>query len=324
MMFATPVRTRAWSSTTRTRRLGGGGHRGLRGHHDGSPAATDALGQELGDRERRRLPGEDDFGAGTRRGHDGQRGADAIGALLHARHAEAASRGVPWRCRARRRRPTAGSRSSGRLRRGSLMRRARAWRTAFGQRFLRDAENLAIGAARERRQVGDRSARSGRRCRAARARPCRSSAAATSSTCSCGRSAQTERRASTMCVRARSTAVSMLRATAGGSARRGALRPLQLHQDGGEALRQRVVDVAGEAVALLEHGLPARLGPALFGELALMQRQRRLPRHRVEQRAVPGAIAERHAAATTARTIRGCASAGRAARRAPSRCRSRR
>ena len=40
----------------------------------------------------------------------------------------------------------------------------------------------------------------------------------------CGRSAQTERRASTMCVRARSTAVSMLRATAGGSDAGGSLR----------------------------------------------------------------------------------------------------
>ena len=46
----------------------------------------------------------------------------------------------------------------------------------------------------------------------------RSSAATTSSTGSCGRSAQTDRRASTMWVRARSTAVSMPRATAGGSA----------------------------------------------------------------------------------------------------------
>ena len=85
----------------------------------------------------------------------------------------------------------------------------------------------------------------------------------------------------------------MLCAIDGGSARGRALRRLQLHQDGGEALRQRVVDVAGQAVALFEDGLSPRLGTALFGELALMERQRRLPRHCVEQRAMPGAIAER-------------------------------
>ena len=80
--------------------------------------------------------------------------------------------------------------------------------------------------------------------------------------------------------------------------RRGSLGALQLHQDGGEALRERVVDVARQAVALFEHGLTARLGLALFGELALMERERRLARHRVEQRAVPRAtVAERHASA---------------------------
>ena len=87
-----------------------------------------------------------------------------------------------------------------------------------GQRLLRDAEDLAIDAAAERRQIRRSSARSAHRCCGARARPSARAPAATSSTCSCGRSAQTERRASTMCVRARSTAVSRLRATDGGSA----------------------------------------------------------------------------------------------------------
>ena len=38
-----------------------------------------------------------------------------------------------------------------------------------------------------------------------------------------------------------------------------------------EALRQRVVDVARDAVALFEHGLAPLFEPALFGEPALMQ-----------------------------------------------------
>ena len=46
------------------------------------------------DREGRRLPGEHDLGAGARRGDEGQRGADALGALLHAGHAEPGGRAV--------------------------------------------------------------------------------------------------------------------------------------------------------------------------------------------------------------------------------------
>ena len=83
----------------------------------------------------------------------------------------------------------------------------------------------------------------------------------------------------------------MLCATAGGSVRADALRRLQLHQDRAEALRQRVVDVAGHPVALFEHGLAPLFDAALFGEPALMQRQRRLPRHRFEQRAPPRRLA---------------------------------
>ena len=107
----------------------------------------------------------------------------------------------------------------------------------------------------------------------------------------CGRSAATDRRASIRCVRARSTAVSRLRAAAGGSRDAAALRRLQLHQDGAEALRQRVVDVARDAVALLEHRLPARFEQALIGEPAVIERERGLTRRGVD--AAPGATRAR-------------------------------
>src|SRR5258706_3698901 len=70
MMLATPVRSRAWSSTTTTRARSG-----------------DMF--VLRDRERRRLPRQYDLGAGPRGGDDGQRGAAALGTLLHAGEAEA-------------------------------------------------------------------------------------------------------------------------------------------------------------------------------------------------------------------------------------------
>ena len=163
-----------------------------------------------------------------------------------------------------------------------------------GQRLLRDADDLAVDAAAERRQLADGRARSACRSCGARDRSCAASAAATSSpSCDCGRSADTDRRASTMCVRARSTAVSRLFATAGGSEPRRPLRRLQLHQDRAESLRQRVVDVARHPVALFEHRLPPRLDAALLGQPALVQRQRRLPRHRLEQRPPPRALARR-------------------------------
>ena len=97
-----------------------------------------------------------------------------------------------------------------------------------------------------------------------------------------------------MCVRARSTAVSMLaRPTA--AARRFALRGLQLHQDGGKPLRQVVVNVAREAVALLEDRLAPLFEPVLLRQPALMQRQRRLARDRLDQRHAPLTLARRDA-----------------------------
>ena len=74
------------------------------------------------------------------------------------------------------------------------------------------------------------------------------------------------------------------------------LRRLQLHQDGGEALRERVVDVAREAVALLEDRLAALFEAAAIRLLALMQGERRLSRDGFEQRDAPLALAHRRLA----------------------------
>ena len=102
-----------------------------------------------------------------------------------------------------------------------------------------------------------------------------------------GRSAPTDRRASVRCVRARSTAVSMLRATDWRQRAGFALCALELHQDRRESLREVVVDVAREAVALLEDRLPALFHPLQFDDPAVMQRQRRLPGDRLDQRDAP-------------------------------------
>src|SRR5688500_5125465 len=76
MMFATPVRRSAWSSTNSTLAVDAGG-----------------VAASTGDMDlrwhRRRVPRQDDFGPVSRCGDDGQRRADAVGAFLHARHAEA-------------------------------------------------------------------------------------------------------------------------------------------------------------------------------------------------------------------------------------------
>ena len=66
-----------------------------------------------------------------------------------------------------------------------------------------------------------------------------------------------------------------------------ALRALQLHQDRGESLREVVVDVAREAVALLEDRLAPLFDTLLFHEPAVMQRQRRLPGDGLDQRDAP-------------------------------------
>ena len=65
------------------------------------------------------------------------------------------------------------------------------------------------------------------------------------------------------------------------------LRRLQLHQDGRESLRQVVVNVARETVALFEDRLAPLLAPILLDETAVVQRQRRLTRDRLDQHDAP-------------------------------------
>ncbi len=102
-----------------------------------------------------------------------------------------------------------------------------------------------------------------------------------------GRSAPTDRRASVRCVRARSTAVSMLRDDGRRHRTRLALRALQLHEDGGESLREIVVNVAREAVALLEDRLAPLFDTLLLDESAVMQRECSLPGDGLDQGDAP-------------------------------------
>src|SRR5215467_16302455 len=81
MMLATPVRSRAWSSTSSTLAF--------------SVATAASAGDMDLRREPRRLPGEHHFGAAAWRRDDCQRRADLVRALLHARHAEARTRLIP-------------------------------------------------------------------------------------------------------------------------------------------------------------------------------------------------------------------------------------
>src|SRR5262245_5920771 len=79
MMFATPVRSSAWSSTSSTL---------------DAAAAPDAISADSMDlrRQRRGFPREDDLGPAARRGDDRERRADALRSLLHARHPESGRR----------------------------------------------------------------------------------------------------------------------------------------------------------------------------------------------------------------------------------------
>ena len=78
----------------------------------------------------------------------------------------------------------------------------------------------------------------------------------------------------------------MLRAACGRQ-RPFTLRRLQLHQDCAEALCEVVVNVARQAVALLEDRLAAFLESLLLVDAALVQRERRVPRDRFDQRDAP-------------------------------------
>ena len=130
-------------------RLGGGEAAGSQALYR---CAASAPGDEVGNGERGRLPRQHDLGAGARRGHDRERGADAIGALLHAGHAEADAAPLLRDAAAvvGDRQPEADRADAFGDGRGCG---GRGVADGVGQRFLRDAEDLAVGAARERRQL---------------------------------------------------------------------------------------------------------------------------------------------------------------------------
>ncbi len=147
----------------------------------------------------------------------------------------------------------------------------RAARVAHGvgQRLLGDADDLAFDAGVERRQLGHRDSHRqagrapGQRRSSARAprrrSPARPAAGAALTPTGALRSCA--------CARARRRCRGVAAPPPAAPCRR-ALRRLQLHEDRGEALRQRVVDVARDAVALLEHGLAALFDVALLEHAA--------------------------------------------------------
>src|SRR4051812_9267566 len=80
MMLATPVRSSEWSSTTSTRER-------LTTADEAACGSAVAIVRPW-NRERGRLPGEDDFHTRPRRSHERQRGADPLRALAHDGHSE--------------------------------------------------------------------------------------------------------------------------------------------------------------------------------------------------------------------------------------------
>src|SRR5690348_17536456 len=88
MMLATPVRNSEWSSTTSTRA------RGRSVLTDAACGSASAMARAR-NREGRRLPGEHDLGPRACRRDEGQLGADALGALAHAGHAEPIRPAIP-------------------------------------------------------------------------------------------------------------------------------------------------------------------------------------------------------------------------------------
>src|SRR6185436_11498516 len=136
MMLATPVRSSAWASTSSTR---------------AGAAAMSACNVYLR-RQRSGIPGQHYLRPVARRGDHGQRGADAVGALLHAGHAEAGRHRI-----ARDAAAVVGDREaeSHRLRgRGAHGDAARA-RVADGvvQGLLHDGDDLALDAVAAARQL---------------------------------------------------------------------------------------------------------------------------------------------------------------------------
>src|SRR5215510_356539 len=103
-------------------------------------------------RHRRRLPREHDLGTAAWRGDNGQRGADAIGALLHARHPE--TRPGPALSDAlavisHRQAQTDGTDSRSPDRDASRA----GMPDGVGQRLLRDADDFALDAVPKARQL---------------------------------------------------------------------------------------------------------------------------------------------------------------------------
>ena len=160
-----------------------------------------------------------------------------------------------------------------------------------GQRLLRDADDLALDAVAGARQFLDEHVdrHAGRalaeigepldRGRDVLARSRRSAAACRPS----------------VALRPGASAPVRSRSRAGGGAVgvsdvQLAARSLELHQDGGEALREIVVDVARETVALFEDRLAALFGAAALDDAAVMQRERRLPRDRFDQLHAPPVV----------------------------------
>ena len=166
-------------------------------------------------REGRRLPRQHDLGARARRRHHGERRADPIRALLHARQAEAAAavhvvdaaavvghRDPQRRGRARSR---PAPRCAGRASAG------RRWSAPPGRCRAPPAPCRPSSAARRP------SGRSESRWCGGPAPPCaRATSRGRPRRPGRGRNVPTDRRASIMCERARSTAVSRLRVTCGG------------------------------------------------------------------------------------------------------------
>src|SRR3977135_423951 len=89
MMLATPVRSSEWSSTTSTRARTRATAAGA------TSASVVAIGGPPGRTSRPvPCPADPAGGAGARGGDERQRGADALGPLAHARHAETAGAAI--------------------------------------------------------------------------------------------------------------------------------------------------------------------------------------------------------------------------------------
>src|SRR5580765_6228919 len=135
MMLATPVRSRAWSSTRSTRERCCVAV--------GAAAVMASAGNVHLRRQGRRLPREDDLGSVPRSRDNGERRADPFRALLHAGHAEPGRRAIAC---------DAAAVVSHRQPKTDRLNRRRANRDpprlgvthGIGERLLRDADDFAL------------------------------------------------------------------------------------------------------------------------------------------------------------------------------------